>query len=137
MSEYQKPLPHVDWLSAPYWDYCRKHDFRLQKCSSCGTVRYPPKEMCPNCLSREATWEPMSGKGKVWSWVEMHQPYFAGFREDLPYIVLFVQLAEGPMIMANLVDSDREQLQCEAPVEVTFVDVTPEVSLPQFRLVGR
>jgi uncharacterized OB-fold protein len=76
----------------------------------------------------------MSGKGTVWSWVEMHQQYFAGFREDLPYVVLFVKLDEGPMMMANLVDSDRRQLQCEAPVEVTFVDATDEISLPQFRL---
>jgi uncharacterized OB-fold protein len=64
----------------------------------------------------------------------MHQQYFAGFREDLPYVVLFVKLDEGPMMMTNLVDSDRHQLQCEAPVEVTFVDATDEITLPQFRL---
>jgi uncharacterized OB-fold protein len=134
VSEYRKPLPRIDHVSAPYWEYCRRHELRLQTCSSCGTVRYPPKEICPACLSPDATWDRMSGKGTVWSWVEMHQPYFAGFREDLPYVVLFVRLEEGPMMMANLVDSDRSQLQCEAPVEVTFVDATAEISLPQFRL---
>jgi uncharacterized OB-fold protein len=134
VSEYGKPLPRIDHLSAPYWQYCRQHEFRLQRCAACGTVRYPPKEVCPACLSPEATWERMSGRGTVWSWIEMHQPYFQGFREELPYVVLFVKLAEGPMMMANLVDSDRGELRCEAPVEVTFVDATPEVSLPQFRL---
>jgi hypothetical protein len=36
--------------------------------------------------------------------------------------------------MTNLVDSDRSELHCEAPVEVIFADVTPEIALPQFRL---
>lgn len=134
MSESRKPLPRIDHVSAPYWQYCRAHEFRLQQCASCGTVRYPPKELCPSCLSPDTTWELMSGKGSVWSWIEMHQPYFEGFRDDLPYIVLFVQLAEGPMMMTNLVDSDRSELHCEAPVEVIFADVTPEIALPQFRL---
>jgi len=134
MTAYRKPLPRIDHVSRPYWEFCRRHEFRLQRCSACGAVRYPPKEQCPSCLSPEATWEPMSGKGTVWSWIEMHQPYFQGFRDDLPYVVLFVHLAEGPLMMANLVDSDRAQLRCDAPVEVRFIDATDEVSLPQFRL---
>jgi uncharacterized OB-fold protein len=134
VSEYRKPLPRIDHVSAPYWEHCLRHELRLQQCNACGTMRYPPKEICPSCLSADATWERISGRGTVWSWVEMHQQYFAGFREELPYIVLFVKLQEGPMMMTNLVDSDRDALRCEAPVEVTFVDATDEISLPQFRL---
>ena len=134
MGAYAKPLPAIDRVSRPYWEANRQHEFRLQKCSMCGVVRFPPKERCPSCLNPDATWELMSGRGTVWSWVEMHQLYFAGFRHELPYVVLFVALEEGPMMMANLVDSDPARLRCDAPVEVTFADVTPEITLPQFRL---
>ena len=134
VTAYAKPLPVIDRVSRPYWEFNRRHEFRLQKCSSCGTVRFPPRERCPNCLNPEATWEPMSGRGRVWSWVVMHQRYFAGFKDELPYVVLWVQLDEGPMMMSNLVDSDPARLRCDAAVEVTFVDVTEEITLPQFRL---
>src|SRR5262249_25458191 len=137
VSEYRKPLPRIDHVSAPYWEYCRQHELRLQRCAVCGTVRYPPKEVCPSCLNPEATWERMSGTGTVWSWVEMHHRCFPGFRGELPYVVLFVQLAEGSMMMANLVDSERDQVQCGSRVEVTFVDASPEIALPQFKLSTR
>jgi uncharacterized OB-fold protein len=134
VSAYTKPLPRVDSISRPYWESARRHELRLQQCSACGMVRFPPKLRCPACLSPQATWELMSGRGRVWSWIEMHQQYFAGFKDELPYVVLWVQLDEGPMIMTNLVESDRSRLRCDAPVEVTFADVTDEVTLPQFRL---
>ena len=135
MGAYRKPLPAVDRLSRPYWEAARRHELRLQRCAACGAVRFPPKERCPACLNSVATWELMSGRGKVWSWIEMHQLYFAGFKDELPYVVLFVQLDEGPMMMSNLVGSDPARLRCEAPVEVAFVDATPTVTLPQFRLI--
>lgn len=133
---YAKPLPRIDRVSRPYWEAARRHELSLQRCSACGAVRFPPKERCPVCLHPDAVWERMSGRGRVWSWIVMHQPYFAGFRDDLPYVVLWVQLDEGPMMMANLAgdDADRARLRCDAEVEVAFVDVTPEVTLPRFRL---
>ena len=134
VTAYAKPLPKVDSISRPYWEAARRHELRLQRCADCGTVRFPPKLRCPACLSAAATWELMSGRGRVWSWIEMHQQYFAGFKDEVPYIVLWVELDEGPMIMTNLVDSDPARLRCDAAVEVTFVDVTDEITLPQFRL---
>jgi uncharacterized OB-fold protein len=66
----------------------------------------------------------------------MYQSYFAGFRDELPYIIVFVQLAEGPMMMANLVNSVQGAVRCDAPVEIVFFQATPEISLPQFRLIA-
>lgn len=136
MTGYRKPLPVIDGGSRPYWEAARRHQLRLQRCAACGAHRFPPKPVCPACLHDQATWEPVSGRGTVWSWVSMHQQYFSGFKDDLPYVVLFVRLEEGPLMMANLVGatSDDPRLRCDAPVTVTFDDVTPEITLPQFRL---
>ena len=75
----------------------------------------------------------MSGRGRIWSFLRMWQRYFPGFEADLPYIVGYVQLDEGPRMMCNLVECEYESLSCDMPVEVVFDDVTPEVSLPKFR----
>jgi hypothetical protein len=38
--------------------------------------------------------------------------------------------------MSNIVECDYDRLRCDAPVEVVFDSVTPEVTLPKFRPVG-
>jgi uncharacterized OB-fold protein len=53
----------------------------------------------------------------------------------VPYVTAIVELDEGGRMMTNLVDiePDPAQITVGMPVEVTFDDVTPEVTLPKFR----
>ena len=69
MSEYKKPLPSLTPDTKPFWDYCKKHELRMQKCSHCGYIRYPASIICPECHSMEAEWTRLSGKGKVFSFI--------------------------------------------------------------------
>ena len=133
MQEYRKPLPRPNRLSQPFWDGARQHELRLQRCSHCGHHRLPPSPRCPQCLSDAHEWVQASGRGKVWSWIEMWQRYFPAFEGEIPYNVAYVELEEGPRLMTNLIDVDAESIYCDMPVEVVFEDVTPEISLPKFR----
>lgn len=130
---YTKPLPMLTKLSAPFWEGTKQGELRLQKCQECGEVWYPPAAHCPNCISRNYTWVTLSGRGKVWSWIVMHQRYFAEFADDIPYVVAFIELEEGPMLMSTLVDIEREAIQCDLPVTVVFEDATEEMAVPKFR----
>jgi uncharacterized protein len=135
MSEtgYEKPLPMLTKLNAPYWEGTKKGELRLQKCTECGHHWFPPSAHCPNCVTRTVEWVPVSGRGKVWSWVVMHQRYFKAFADDIPYVVAFIELEEGPMMMSTLVDIDREDIRCDMPVTVVFEEATDEMSVPKFR----
>jgi uncharacterized OB-fold protein len=42
---------------------------------------------------------------------------------------------EGYRMMSNIVECDYDELECEMPVEVVFVPVTEEFTLPKFRPV--
>lgn len=131
-SEYTRPLPKMNKLTQPYWDAAKKHEFHLQKCDACAHVWFPPAMCCPNCLSEKYTWTRMSGRATLWSWINMWQMYFKGFADERPYVVAYVKLEEGPLLMSSII-GDRESLQCDMPLEVTFDDVTPEISLPKFK----
>ena len=50
-----------------------------------------------------------------------------------------IELDEGVRLVANLVDvpPDPDQIAFGMPVELVYDDVTPEVTLPKFRLAGR
>lgn len=78
-----------------------------------GEVRFPPA-----AEHSENEWEPytLSGAGSVYSFTVVHQPP-EGYAEQAPYILALIQLAEGPLVTAQLTDCDPEQVTIDMPVE--------------------
>lgn len=130
---YTKPLPTPDVWSQPFWEAARHHELRMQRCAGCGHVRFPPGPACPRCLSAEASWDLMSGRGRVWSWTVFHQLYYAGFKDELPYNVALIELEEGPRLYSNLVGIANAAIREGLPVVVTFEPATDEYTIPRFR----
>ena len=130
---YAKPLPQITREMAPFWEAARRHELVVQRCRGCGAYRFPARELCSRCLSREAEWAPVSGRGAVFSYAIMHQVYHPGFAAEAPYAVVVIELAEGARLVSNLVDCPVGDVTIGMPVEVVFEDVTPEVALPKFR----
>jgi len=135
MTLYTKPLPRINDDTRPFWEGCRAHELRVQKCTACGHVRWPASIICPQCHSRKTTWITVAGTGTVYSFVVYHVAFHPAFRDDLPYVVAVVELTEGPRIFTNIVECSPEAVTCDMPVEVAWDDVTNEVTLPKFRPV--
>jgi uncharacterized OB-fold protein len=133
VSAYAKPLPQVTPEMKPFWDAARRHELVVQRCTGCGTHRFPARDICSRCLSRDAAWTPVSGRGSVFSWAIMHQVYHPGFAAEVPYAVVVIELDEGARLVSNLVDCPPADIRAGMPVEVVFDDVAPDVSLPKFR----
>ena len=131
---YRKPLPVITDLNKPFFDGALSGELRLQRCEPRGHFRFPASSYCPTCLSPEYAWVTVSGRGRLWSWIVMHRSYFPAFKDDVPYIVAYVRLDEGPSLITSLVDVEHDEVQCDLPVEVTFEQVTDQVALPKFRL---
>ena len=136
MSAYAKPLPEITPAMRPFWDAAQRHELVVQRCGGCGARRFPARDVCSRCLSREATWVPVSGRGTVFTWAVMHQVYHPGFAGEVPYAVVVVELDEGARLVSNLVDCPVADVRAGMPVEVVFDDVTPDVTLPKFRPVS-
>jgi uncharacterized OB-fold protein len=138
MSEYLRPLPAPDPQSAPFWQGCREHRLLVQRCTSCGTHRYPPRPVCPKCRSRSLDWAASTGRGTVFSWITVVHPVPKEvYGKDVPYVVALIALDEGVRIASNIVGCEPSAIVAGMPVEVVFDDVTPEVTLPKFRPVPR
>ena len=130
---YKKPLPRVDEESRGFWEALARHELYVQRCRDCGTVRLPPRALCPACLSSAVEWVRSAGRGVVYSFTVTHQNQAPGFREELPYVLAIVELTEGPRLLTNLVEGSPDAVRIGMPVEVVFDDVTPEITLPKFR----
>jgi len=131
----ERPLPRPDDASQQYWQGCRDGELRMQRCTPCGHLRFPPRPMCPRCQSFECGWVPVSGRGTVYSWVVAHPPLLPAFVDLAPLVVLLVELEEGDdlRIVGNLLGEGPEDVAIGMPVEVAFEQVAADVVLPQWR----
>ena len=127
------PLPVPSEDSAPFWEYLQQGELRLQRCLVCATFVHPPRLMCPECGSFDREWVAVSGRGTVYSYVVTRQAIHPSFEGHTPYATVVVELAEGPRLTSNLVDVAVDDIAIGLPVEVAFVTVSDEVTLPLFR----
>jgi hypothetical protein len=130
---YKKPLPRVDEESRGFWEALARHELYVQRCRDCGTVRFPPRALCPKDLSDDTEWMRASGNGTVYTFTVTHQNHAPGFREELPYVLAVVELDEGPRLMTNVVGCAPDAVRIGMRVVVDYADVTPEITLPKFR----
>ena len=130
----QIPLPHPSELSRPHWDGCREGVLRVQRCRDCGAYVFIPQPLCTGCQSEALSWVESSGRGTVYSLTTVWRPQRPEF--DVPYIVAIVELEEGWHMLTNLVDCPPEAARIGLPVEVTFLEMSDEITLPMFRPRG-
>lgn len=130
---YILPLPKARGRAAEFYQFCKNHELRFQRCDDCLTWRHIPRDMCAKCGSLKWQWAQSSGKGTLFSWTTATQPMMSQFAESVPYSPAIVELEEGVRMVTWLVGVKPEELQLGMPLQVAFDDVTPEVTLPKFK----
>jgi len=126
-------VPVPTSLDQEYWDACRQGRLVVQRCSGCRRLRFFPSLGCPHCGSDQLTWERVSGRGRIYSWVVVHPPVLPAFAGKVPYNVVLVELEEGVRMVSSLVDCPNDRIAIGMPVEVLFEPLTDEITLPKFR----
>ena len=82
------------------------------KCKQCGAVTVPPKITCGECTSTDLDVVGLSGKGEIQTFTTVFVPP-EGREAETPYIIVLVQLDEGPWIMGNLtgIEPDKSTME--------------------------
>ena len=144
-------LDDLDGENVAYFKHCAEHGFHLQQCDDCKLLRYPPTTACPWCMSRQAKWVPVEGKGAVHSYTEVHHAIQPAFKVHTPYLVLLVDLDtqkgkpsehEALRVVGNLCDRNGELASADlvkkvgigTRVRMVFTDVAPGLALPQWTI---
>jgi uncharacterized OB-fold protein len=107
-------IDDLDQENQAFFAHCGRHELRLQQCTACNLMRFPPTTACPFCSHPDAEWVAVSGKGTVYSYGEVHHAIQPAFREYTPYMLLLVELDEqrdtpneydGLRVQGNLADA--------------------------------
>ncbi|WAZ22389.1 OB-fold domain-containing protein [Streptomyces cinnabarinus] len=112
--------PVTDADGAPFWRYAAEGELRVQICADCAEPRFPPRPCCPHCQSFETDWRPVSGHGRIWSYVVPHPPLLPDYAALAPYNVVLVELVDAPRIrmVGNLVTRAGDPLDAVEPDRV-------------------
>lgn len=128
MSSLPTGQPHATAETKPYWDATGEGRIDLPRCKDCDLVIWYPREFCPDCQTSEVEWQTMSGKATVYSYTVTRAGVGRKWREHTPFVVAYVQLDEGPIMLTNIVDVDPDTVSIGMAVTAVFdaADV-PEV----------
>ncbi len=90
-SEPPQPLPDLD--TEGFWQATARGELALCRCHDCLLWVQPPLERCPSCAG-PTSFQPVSGIGRVFSFIVVRHPAVSGFEHELPMVVAIVELEE-------------------------------------------
>lgn len=128
----ERPLPSPNALTERYWQAAALGELQLPRCQACGRFHAYPRAACPHCGSAQLTWQPVSGRGEVYSFTVVHRAPSKGFESLVPYVVAVVALAEGPHLMTRMTQVQPQAVRIGMPVQVAFEKQDELTTLPVF-----
>lgn len=119
--EYAAAYPET----RPFWEAAAQSRLLVKSCQHCQRAHWYPRVICPLCGSDETEWKEASGQGTLYAFSIVE-------RTETPYVLAWVTLAEGPVMMTNIVDCDFKDLKIGQPVAVHFTQVKQGRFMPVF-----
>jgi len=130
---YLKPLPEPTDVSRPFWDAAKRHQLMIQRSKQTGKYVFYPRAVSPFAPGDALEWVQVSGRASVYSYTVARRATAPQWSGDEPYVIAIVELEEGPHMTANILGCPVGDVRIGMPLQVSFEDVTPEVTLVQFR----
>jgi len=132
-----KPLPAITTEAKPFWDAAAQQKLIIQRCQDCNAWVWTPRPSCNECGSEKVEWTQVSGKGEVYSFTVIRQVVgraaSTAFEPDIPYVIAWVDLDEGPRLITNIIGCPVENVKLGMKVFVQFEKASEKVWLPKFR----
>jgi uncharacterized OB-fold protein len=82
------------------------------KCRGCGAITVPPAMVCQQCSGTDMEVIEMKGSGKIRTFTTVFVAA-EGREDEVPYVIVMVELDEGPWIMGNLDGVDPKKASME------------------------
>ena len=128
----ERPLPHPDAMTEPYWAGARARRLMIPRCNDCGQHHFYPRSFCPHCGSASLEWTQVSGAGTLYSYTIVNRAPSPAFASAVPYVVGIVALDEGPHLMSNVVGCDPAAARIGMKLTVDFREIGENSVLPVF-----
>jgi uncharacterized OB-fold protein len=126
MQEHKLSDPVLSPETEAFWAASAEGRFLVKHCRSCGKAHWYPRSMCPFCASFDTEWRPGSGRGTVYTFSVMR-------RAGDPFVIAYVELAEGPRMMTHIVECDPQTIRIGDAVTIVFRRSEGDYAVPCFK----
>lgn len=92
------------------------------KCKECGKLLWPPRVICPECLSDKLGWINLGAEGELYSFTEVRLGAALGWVQDVPFCVGIVKIG-GLLISTRIDDARYEDLKIGDRVQLKIVEL--------------
>jgi uncharacterized OB-fold protein len=129
----EKFLPEgVPAWQQPFWESLREHNIKVQRCTACGAFRHVPKEICAKCYSTSFSFEPVSGRGVVYTYTIVHRAPTPAYQAGAPYAIVHAAMDEDFRMVGTMIGIDPDEVEIGAPVRVVYTELSPEWTIVEF-----
>ena len=131
----ERPLPKLDELdTAEFWAATQENELRYQQCANCNNITFYPRKVCTSCTDSKLEWKVSAGLGRIYTYSIVRLSYHPFFKQQLPYVVAFIDLDEGFRILSNVVGHDPELIKIGMPVSLAW-ESHEDLNIPLFKPV--
>ena len=116
--------PDTNPETKPFFDAAAQGKLVLPRCVDTKKFIWYPRGISPFTFGA-VEWVEVSGKGKIYTYSTME-------RANPPYCIAYVELAEGPKMMTNIVGCDLATVKIGMDVKLTFIDTENGPPMPFF-----
>jgi len=92
------------------------------KCRGCTKLLWPPRIVCPQCLSNDMEWVDLGTEGELYAFTEMRVGAPLGFVQDVPFCIGIVKIG-GLQISARIDNAKYEELKVGDKLKLKIVEL--------------
>ncbi len=116
----------------PFYDNLKQNRLTTTKCADCGHIAWPPRIVCPKCMSDRLDWVDFPETGQIYAFTVQTAATPPGFNP--PVVYALIDFDNGLRIISPIVDCDPAQVEAGAQVVLKVVPAPRDRVLFFFRL---
>jgi uncharacterized OB-fold protein len=118
---YELQDPEHTQIHQFYENLC-EGELTTTQCDECEALHFPPRIVCPECLSDDLTYVSLPHRGTLHSFTEVRGTAAIGLNEDTPFVAGSVNLGDI-RLSARVDDASYEDLEIGDEVQLKIVDI--------------
>ena len=105
-----------------FFQNLKKGHLTTTKCKECEKLLWPPRIICPECLSESLEWIDLGEEGELYAFTEVRLGAPLGFVEDAPFCIGIVSI-NGLLISSRIDGAKYEELKIGDKVNLKIVEL--------------
>jgi uncharacterized OB-fold protein len=105
-----------------FYENLREGELTTTQCTNCAALHFPPRIICPECMSDDLEYVSLPHEGELYSFTEVRGTAAIGLNRDTPFVAGTVDLGEIHL-SARIDDAEYNDVEIGDPVQLKIIDI--------------